>query len=87
MNDKPNLDMLLEIEESLAQRIYDCIVEHNDENENDAKSYSAAINDSSPLSPTQLPLNNIVSHESDDMPSSSISTNKGSSIDNREKCK
>jgi hypothetical protein len=88
MNDKPSVDILLEIEESLAQRIYDCIVEHDDDNENDTKSYSTTTNDSSALSaPPPVPVNNIISNESNDLPPSPISTTTRESIDNREKCK
>jgi hypothetical protein len=92
MNDKPNVDILFEIEESLAQRIYDCIVEQDDEieNENDTKSYSTTTNDSSALSavpPPPPPLNNIISHESNDLPASPINTTAREPIDNREKCK
>ena len=92
MNDKLNVDILLEIEESLAQRIYNCIVEQDDEieNENDTKSYSTTTNDSSALStvaPPPPPLNNIISHESNDLPVSPINTTVREPIDNREKCK
>ncbi|CAF3486635.1 unnamed protein product [Adineta steineri] len=78
MNDKPNVDMLLEIEESLAQRIYDCIVEQDDdEHENDTQSYSTPTNNSSILSvpqPPPPPLNNRISQESNILPPSPIST-------------
>ncbi|CAF4385487.1 unnamed protein product, partial [Adineta steineri] len=77
MNDKPNVDMLLEIEESLAQRIYDCIVEQDDdEHENDTQSYSTPTNNSSILSVPQPPppLNNRISQESNILPPSPIST-------------
>jgi hypothetical protein len=84
MNDKASVDILLEIEESLAQRIYDCIVEHDDEN--DTQSYSTTTNDSSALSAAP-PLNNIVSHQSNDLPPSPISTTTREPINNREKCK
>jgi hypothetical protein len=87
MNDKPSADILLEIEESLAQRIYDCIVEHDDENENDTKSYSTTTNDSPALSTVPPPLNNIVLHVPNDLPSSPINTTAREPIDNREKCK
>jgi hypothetical protein len=88
MNDKLSIDILLEIEESLAQRIYDCIVEQDDENENDTKSYSTTTNDSSALSvpPPPIPVNNIISNESNDLPPSPISTTTREAIDNHEKC-
>jgi hypothetical protein len=86
MNDKASVDILLEIEESLAQRIYDCIVEHDDQHEHDTQSYSTTTNDSSALSAAP-PLNNIVSHESNDLPPSPISTTTREPINNREKCK
>ncbi|CAF2885686.1 unnamed protein product [Rotaria sp. Silwood2] len=85
MSDKPSVDIVLEIEESLAQRIYNCIVEQDDENENDTKSYSTTTNDSSALSAAQPPLNNIISHESNDLPSSPISTTTREPMNNREK--
>ena len=89
MSDNIDVDILLEIEESLAQRIYDCIVEQDDEFEYDTKSYSTTTNDSSalsappppPSSSQQLKSNNLVSHESNDMPPSPICTIA------REKCK
>jgi len=88
MNDKLSIDILLEIEESLAQRIYDCIVEQDDENENDTKSYSTTTNDSSALSaaPPLITVNNIISNESNDLPPSPISTTTREAIDNQEKC-
>ncbi|CAF0788572.1 unnamed protein product [Rotaria sordida] len=85
MSDKSSVDIHLEIEESLAQRIYECIVEQDDENENDTKSYSTTTNDSSALSTAQPPLNNVISHESNDLPSSPISTTTRDPINNREK--
>ncbi|CAF4597908.1 unnamed protein product [Rotaria sp. Silwood1] len=85
MSDKPSVDIVLEIEESLAQRIYDCIVEQEDENEHDTKSYSTTTNDSSALSAAQPPLNNVISHESNDLPASPINTTTREPINNREK--
>jgi len=86
MTDKASVDILLEIEESLAQRIYDCIVEQDDENENDTKSYSTTTNDSSALLAPAPPINNIISNESNDLPPSPISTTTREAIDNQEKC-
>lgn len=95
MNDKISVDIILEIEESLAQRIYDCIVEQDDENENDTKSYSTITNDSSALSappppPPPAPIvnnnNNIISNESNDLPPSPISTTTREIVDHQEKC-
>ncbi|UJR30492.1 hypothetical protein I4U23_018024 [Adineta vaga] len=85
MTDKPSVDILLEIEESLAQRIYDCIVEReDDETENDIQSYSTLTNDSSAVS-APAPTNNLNSHESTDLPPSPINTNTHKAIDNRDK--
>jgi hypothetical protein len=88
MNDKTSVDIFLEIEESLAQRIYDCIVEQDDDYENDTKSYSTTTNDSSALSvpPPQPPVNNIISNESNDLPPSPICTTTREVINNQEKC-
>ncbi len=88
MNDKPSVDILLEIEESLAQRIYDCIVEHDhddNDNEHDTISYSTTTNDSSALS-APPPMNNINSVESNDLPPSPINTATKDPTNNREKC-
>ncbi|CAF3308624.1 unnamed protein product [Rotaria socialis] len=77
MSDNIDDDILVEIEESLAQRIYDCIIEQDDEFEYDTKSYSTTTNDSSALSapPSQQPKsNNFVSHESNNIPASPICT-------------
>jgi hypothetical protein len=88
MNDRPSVDMLLEIEESLAQRIYDCIIEHdhndddNDDIEHDTISYSTTTNDSS----VPAPINNTNSVESNDLPPSPITTTTKDPTDNREKC-
>ncbi|CAF0834916.1 unnamed protein product [Adineta ricciae] len=81
MTDKPNVDILLEIEESLAQRIYDCIVEQEDnDNENDTQSYSTLTNDSSALS-APAPVNN-----PNNLPSSPINTiTTREPIDNKDK--
>jgi hypothetical protein len=88
MTDKASVDILLEIEESLAQRIYDCIVEQDDEYENDTKSYSTTTNDSSVLSvpPPPPSINNIISNESNDLPPSPTCTTTREIIDNQEKC-
>lgn len=92
MNDKPSVDLLLEIEESLAQRIYDCIIEQDDdENGNDTISYSTATNDSSAISaapppPPPLPLNNSNSIESNNLPPSPIKATAKDLVDSREKC-
>lgn len=93
MNAKPSVDMLLEIEESLAQRIYDCIIEQTDEDqmEHDTISYSTTTNDSSALSappppPPPLPVNKTNSLESNDLPPSPINPVAKDSMDHREKC-
>ncbi len=86
LNDKPSVDILLEIEESLAQRIYDCIVEQDDDHENDTKSYSTTTNDSLALSVPPAPENNINSNEPNNLPPSPISTTAREPFDNREKC-
>jgi hypothetical protein len=86
MSDKTSVDILLEIEGSLAQRIYDCVIEQDDDIENDTKSYSTTTADSSALS-APPPLNNITTHEPNDLPPSPISTTTKEPIDNREKCK
>ena len=90
MNAKPSVDMLLEIEESLAQRIYDCIIEQTDEDqmEHDTISYSTTTNDSSAISapPPPLPMNKNISLESNDLPPSPINPAAKVPMDNREKC-
>jgi predicted AAA+ superfamily ATPase len=47
LTDKPSIDMLLEIEGSLAQRIYDCVVEQTDQT---THSYSRTTADESSVS-------------------------------------
>lgn len=90
MNDKPSVDILLEIEESLAQRIYDCIIEQNDEDEiaTDTISYSTATNDSLAISAPHppLPTNKTNSIESNDLPPSPIHATTKDSTNDREKC-
>jgi hypothetical protein len=86
MSDKPSVDILSEIEETLVQRIYDCIIEHNDDDddtEQDTISYSTTTNDLSVPAPT----NNTNSVESNVLPPSPINTTTKDPIDNREKCK
>ena len=90
MNDKPSVDILLEIEESLAQRIYDCIIEQNDEDEieHDTISYSTTTNDSSAVSgpPPPLPMKKTNSIESNDLSPSPINATTKDPSENREKC-
>ena len=85
MTVKPSVDILLEIEESLAQRIYDCIVEQDDENETetDGQSHSTVTNDSSVAPAVPISANNITSNE---LPPSPISTTIDEPMDNQEKC-
>lgn len=88
MSDKIHADILLEIQESLAQRIYDCIIEQDDESENDIQSYSTATNDSSILSVVpQTQSNNMTYAESNDIPPSPVSTIAAKPVDYRDKCK
>lgn len=51
------------------------------------KSYLTRINDSSNLSAAQPPINNVISHESNDLPTSPIHTTTREPINNWEKCK
>ena len=85
MNDPPSDELLLEIEGSLAQRIYDCVVEQDaddvdDENEIETKSHSTTTGASSALSAQAPPLNHPV-------PPSPISTDVQEPTGHREKCR
>ena len=83
MNDPPSDELLLEIESSLAQRIYDCVVEQEDDdddgNEIETKSHSTTTGPSSALSVQAPALNHPV-------PPSPLSTNVQESAGHREKC-
>lgn len=76
------MDILLEIEGSLAQRIYDCVVEREDDNEQDTNSFSTTTADSSAASVPVAPMNKSI-----DLPSSPMKTTVKEPIVNREKCK
>ena len=82
LTDEPSADILLEIEGSLAQRIYDCVVEREDDNEQDTNSFSTTTADSSTASVPVAPVNKSI-----DLPSSPIKTTVKEPTVNREKCK
>ena len=45
--ERPSIDILIEIEGSLAQRIYECVVENEEDNEQEVDSYTTTTLESS----------------------------------------